>query len=34
MILVDTAAWIAFFRESGPAADQVDRALHDELEKG
>jgi predicted nucleic acid-binding protein len=27
MILVDTSAWIAFFKESGPAAELVDSAL-------
>ncbi len=29
MILVDTSAWIAFFRDRGPCADRVDRALSD-----
>lgn len=27
MILIDTSAWIAFFRDRGPCADRVDRAL-------
>jgi predicted nucleic acid-binding protein len=27
MILVDTSAWIDFFRGTGPAAEQVDAAL-------
>lgn len=30
MTLIDTSAWIAFFRETGPAADQVERALNDD----
>jgi len=27
LILVDTSAWIAFFRDQSPVADMVDRAL-------
>lgn len=27
MILIDTSAWIAFFRDRGPCAERVDRAL-------
>ena len=30
MILVDTSAWIAFFRDRGPVAPMVDRALEDD----
>lgn len=30
MILVDTSAWIAFFRDRGPAAGVVDQALEDD----
>ena len=30
MILVDTSAWIAFFRDRGPVASIVDRALEDD----
>ena len=30
MILVDTSAWIAFFRDRGPVAATVDRALEDD----
>jgi predicted nucleic acid-binding protein len=29
MILVDTSAWIEFFRGTGPAADKVEAALAD-----
>jgi predicted nucleic acid-binding protein len=29
MILIDTSAWIDFFRGDGPLADDVDRALED-----
>ena len=29
MILIDTSAWIDFFRGNGPLADDVDRALED-----
>jgi predicted nucleic acid-binding protein len=31
VILVDTSAWIAFFRDRGAAAGVVDRALEDDL---
>jgi predicted nucleic acid-binding protein len=27
LILIDTSAWIAFFRDRGPFAERVDRAL-------
>ena len=30
MILVDTSAWIAFFRDRGPVASIVDHALEDD----
>jgi predicted nucleic acid-binding protein len=30
LILVDTSAWIAFFRDRGPVAAVVDRALEDD----
>ncbi len=30
MILVDTSAWIAFFRDRGPVAAIVDRTLEDD----
>ena len=30
MILVDTSAWIAFFRDRGPVAAIVDQALEDD----
>ena len=30
MILVDTSAWIAFFRDRGPAAGAVDQALEED----
>lgn len=30
MILIDTSAWIAFFRNRGPAAAAVDQALEDD----
>jgi hypothetical protein len=30
LILIDTSAWIAFFRDHGPAATIVDRALEDD----
>lgn len=30
MILVDTSAWIGFFRDRGPVAALVDRALEDD----
>lgn len=29
MILIDTSAWISFFRDRGPCADRVDQALLD-----
>ncbi len=29
MVLIDTSAWIDFFRGKGPCADDVDRALED-----
>jgi predicted nucleic acid-binding protein len=29
VILVDTSAWIEFFRDRGPLAEEVDRALED-----
>jgi predicted nucleic acid-binding protein len=29
MILIDTSAWIDFFRDRKPVADRVDRALED-----
>lgn len=29
MILIDTSAWIAFFRDQGPCANRVDRVLAD-----
>ena len=30
MILIDTSAWISFFRDRGPAAAAVDQALEDD----
>jgi predicted nucleic acid-binding protein len=30
LILIDTSAWIAFFRDRGPAAAAVDQALEDD----
>jgi predicted nucleic acid-binding protein len=31
LILIDTSAWIAFFRDRGPVAAIVDQALEDRL---
>jgi len=30
LILIDTSAWIAFFRDRGPVASAVDQALEDD----